>query len=120
MRVVSLFLAIFFFCTAHVFSQTSSAGFVIINDGNVNNIADYEYALEHNDLDKYRHIDQRTVLIFKRGVEVELLSATEAMELGLHVNLSEVNHDETNRFKHSEFVLHPSGRILEYVTPVKK
>jgi len=103
-----------------LYAQSPISGFVIINDGAVNNISAYENALNRNNLDKYRHIDQRAVMIFKSGVEVELLSATEVLELGLSVDMNVVNQSDEDRMKNKEFDLHSSGRILELVTPQAK
>ena len=103
-----------------VFGQAKSPTFVIINDGGVGDIQVYIDALNSNNLDKYRHFEQRTVLEFKRGVAVELLSASELSALGIPVDLGLVSHNEDAPVLTSEFFVHPSGRILEMVKPVHK
>ena len=77
-------------------------------------------ALNSNDIDKYRHMDHRTTMLFQEGVEVQLLSANELQGLGLPVDLDKVNTTAIDRMRHSQFKLHESGRILELVTPVTK
>lgn len=115
-----LWLLPLFFWYAIVFAQTPAQSFVIINQGTVQDLKPYVDALNGNDIDKYRHVDQRTTLVFKEGVVVELLSANELQGLGLPVDLSAVNTTTVDRMRHSQFTLHTSGRILELVTPVKK
>ena len=100
-------------------SQTSNSGFVIHNPRSVSNISDFIYALNHNDLDKYRHMDYRTIIHFNEGVEVELLSGTEMVEAGLSVDISKVSTGQ-DRTRNSQFSLDPSGRIVVSVTPLKK
>lgn len=103
-----------------LFAQTGQQSFVIVNSGSVRNIQPFVDALNGNDIDKYRHIDQRTTILFQEGVEVQLLSANELQGLGLPVDLSKVNTTAVDRMRHSQFKLHESGRILELVTPVTK
>jgi hypothetical protein len=59
-------------------------------------------------------------MIFREGVEVQLLSGTEVQNLGLPVDLGEVNTTTVDRLKRSQFTLHESGRILELVKSVTK
>ncbi len=101
-------------------AQTGSQSFVIVNSGSVTNIADYIEALKINDLDRFRALEYRTVMQFQEGVVAELLSGNEMVQLGLSVDLSQVNATNVDRMRHSQFTLHSSGRILELVTPVKK
>ncbi|MDZ4845190.1 MAG: hypothetical protein SH857_06530 [Chitinophagales bacterium] len=119
MKKMLWLLPLFFWCGL-LFAQTPAQSFVIVNSGSVRNIQAYIAALNGNDIDKYRHIDQRTTMLFQEGVEVKLLSATEMQALGLPVDLSAVNTTAVDRMRHSQFKLHESGRILELVTPVKK
>lgn len=112
-------LPLFFWCGL-LFAQTPVQSFVIVNTGSVRNIQAYVDALNGNDIDKYRHMDHRTTMVFKEGVVVELLSANELQTLGLPVDISEVNTTAVDRMRHSQFKLHESGRILELVTTVTK
>ena len=103
-----------------VSAQTGSQSFVIISGASAPNIAEYVQALKVNDLDKYRALEHRTVMHFNEGVVAELLSGNEMVQLGLSVDLSRVNATNVDRMRHSQFLLHSSGRIIELVTPVKK
>lgn len=119
MKKMLWLLPLFFWCGL-LFSQTPAQSFVITDPGQVRNVQPYVDALNTNEIDKYRHMDHRTTMIFKEGVIVELLSASELQGLGLPVDLSAVNTTAIDRMRHSQFTLHTSGRILELVTPVKK
>lgn len=112
-------LPLIFWCGL-IIAQTPVQSFVIINQGAVQDLKPYVDALNGNDIDKYRHVDHRTTMVFKEGVIVELISASEMQALGLPVDLSAVNTSAVDRMRHSQFTLHTSGRILELVTPVKK
>lgn len=103
-----------------LFAQTGPQTFVITNAGSVRNLNAYVDALNRNDIDKYRHMDHRTTMIFREGVEVQLLSGAELQTLGVSFNIDEVNTTAVDRLKKSQFTLHTSGRILELVTPTKK
>jgi len=117
-RIIWLAPLLFFFCGLS--AQPSAPGFVILNPRSVPNMSDLVYALGHNDLDKYRHVDHRTTIHFNAGLDVELLSGTEMVEAGLPVDMSKVNTTEIDRTRNSQFSLHPSGRIIVTVTPLKK
>lgn len=119
MKKMLWLLPLIFWCGL-LFAQSPSQSFVIINTGSVRNIQAYVDALNGNEIDKYRHMDHRTTMVFKEGVVVELLSAGEMQSLGLPVDLGAVNNTSVDRMRHSQFTLHTSGRILELVTPVKK
>jgi len=118
MKKMLWLLPLLFWLSAN--AQTAPQSFVIVNSGSVRNINAYVDALNHNNIDRYRHMDQRTTMYFKGGVEVQLLSAREMENLGLPVDMGAVNTTQLDRMRHSQFDLHPSGRILELVTPVKK
>ncbi len=117
-RIFWLVTIVFFFCSLN--AQTQVPGFVILNPRSVHNLADFVHALQHNDLDKYRHADHRTTVHFTEGLNVELLSGTEMVAAGLPVDMSAVNTTNIDRTRHSQFSLHPSGRIIVTVTPIKK
>lgn len=108
------------FCVCSLGAQTLTPGFVILNPRSVHNLSDFVSALQHNDLDKYRHADHRTTIHFTEGLNVELLSGTEMVAAGLPVDMSAVNTTNVDRTRHSQFSLHPSGRIIVTVTPIKK
>lgn len=101
-------------------AQTSTPGFIIINPRSIPNLNDYVYALNHNDLDRFRHMDHRTTIHFTEGVDVQLLSATEMMNAGLPVDLNQVNTGSLDRTRNSQFSLHPSGRIIIKANTLKK
>lgn len=115
-----LWLVPLFFLWCGVSAQSSTQSFVITHSGSVPSISIYEDALKHNDLDRFRALEHRTLMFFTEGVIVELLSGNEMVQRGLAVDLSKVDRTGNDPLKHSQFVLHPSGRILQLVTPVKK
>jgi len=117
-RTPILALLLFFICS--LCAQTSTPGFVILNPRSVPNLQEFIYALNHNNLDKYRHADHRTTIQFTEGLKAELLSGTEMVAAGLPVDMSVVNTTNVDRTRHSQFSLHPSGRIIVTVTPIKK
>jgi hypothetical protein len=108
------------FCWCGLYAQTGTQSFVITNPGTGLDVSAYEKALNLNELDKYRHMDHRTTMVFVEGVEVQLLSGKEMQVLGLPVDISAVNTTTVDRLQRSKFKLHSSGRIIELVTPLKK
>lgn len=119
MKKILWLAPLLFFCSL-LSAQTSTPGFVIINPRSVPNLSDYVYALNHNDLDRFRHMDHRTTIHFTAGVDVQLLSGTEMVNAGLPLDLSKVNTTSLDRARNSQFSLHPSGRIIIKANTLKK
>ena len=119
MKGLSLHATILLFSYA-LAAQSSGSGYVILNPASVQNVSDFVYALNNNDLDRYRHVDHRTMIHFNEGLDVELLSGKEMTESGLPVDMNKVNTSQMDRTRNSQFSLHPSGRIIISVTPLKK
>ena len=117
-RILWLIPLLFLFCG--ISAQHSTPGFVILNPRSVPNLAEFVEALNHNDLDKYRQLDQRTTIHFQEGLNVELFSANEMLAAGLHVDIEKINTTGKDRARYSQFSLHPSGRIIISVNPITK
>jgi hypothetical protein len=98
---------------------TVAKSWIILNPATVQNIADYESALDKADLDKYRYVDKRNTLTFDNGLQVELLSANELNAAGLPVNMNKVRTVEPEFDTHPVFSLGAGGIILEVQTRTK-
>lgn len=101
------------------FAFTITKSWVIVNPESVQNVADYEAALDKADLDKYRYVDKRNTLTFDTGLQVELLSANELTAAGLPVNLNKVRTSDPTFDTQPVFKLGANGIILEVQTRIK-
>ena len=94
--------------------QPIEKSYTVINKGNIENIKPYEDALHNINLNQYRLYNNRRVLKFNTGVEVELLSL---VEMGINnLELEKPADFDEGALRNSEFVLTASGQIVERVT----
>lgn len=91
----------------------ASEGFNIlteITDSNQKNLL--EVALKDANLDKYRLLDKRSILVFSDGTQVELLSVNECIEEGLIIDDTQFR-EGAPIYEGGVFSLHESGIIIE-------
>jgi hypothetical protein len=109
-----------------VFSTTlygQEKSYLITDEAQVGDINIYITAIEKANWDKYRMIDERRVIKFKKGVIIELLSANEMTEKGMEINQSLVLKQSPTGIYQPLFVLSDNGFIIEqhsYVTKRNK
>ena len=97
--------------SSSLFAQGKS--YIITEKAHVSDINIYITAIEKANWDKYRLVDERRVITFKKGVKIELLSANEMTEKGLEIHLSKVMKQASNGKYQPLFVLSESGVIIE-------
>lgn len=78
----------------------------------VNNVADYERALDNSNFDVYRFQTKRRTLKFRKGLVVELLSVAEVKALGLAIDGSKSLPDDVTLKYDPTFVLNSKGQII--------
>ena len=97
------------FCSLGLFAQ--NVGGYVITHLETYDQAKLTLALDKCRFDNYRKMDQRVVLTFEDGSQVELLSVKEMQLLGYACDTKIVtsdNHKQANIFQ-----LHPDGYIAE-------
>ena len=113
MKIATLLLFIGLVCLARpIFSQD----YRILNEADCPDLSAYNAVLTHVNLDKYRNWDNRRILKFENGLEVELFSIK---EMDPEVNVSD--RDVANQPQHSEAIFTiQNGYLLERVRPVNR
>tara|TARA_B110000285_G_C15094120_1_gene600876 strand:- start:1205 stop:1564 length:360 start_codon:yes stop_codon:yes gene_type:complete len=101
-----------------LFGQDKS--YVITDEALVGDISIYITAIEKANWDKYRIVDERRVITFKKGVKIELLSANEMTEKGIEINLSKVMKQSPKGIYQPIFVLNNNGFIIEQHSYIEK
>lgn len=99
------------------YSMIAADGYNIltnIEDANQKSVA--EKALNDANLDKYRLLDARTILIFEDGTQVELLSVQECKARNISVDES-ATRQGAPIYKGGKLYFHESGIIIEKRTP---
>lgn len=86
-----------------IYSQTPQNSFVIIENGNAENISDYQNAIQNADFESYRLRNDRLQLSFDNGLKFELVSAYEMQQLGY--NIDPINYKENNPLNYQPPVL---------------
>lgn len=101
-------------------SFTTPAGsYHYLNPTSVQDLVPYTTALSKADLDRYRYIDERNVLVFDTGLQVELLSANEMKALNMPVRIERVRTEKPAFNTGSVFKLTAEGGIAEVMTKTK-
>jgi len=101
-----------------LFSQDKS--YIITNEAQVRDINLYISAIENTNWDKYRLINERTIITFQKGVKIELLSADEMTEKGLEVDLTKILKEKPTHLYKPTFVLGKNGYIIEQHSYIEK
>lgn len=99
-------------CTT-IFAQAKT--FVVAELVNTDQVL-LEEALKKCALDKYRSSESRTVMNFKSGTIVELLSFKELEAAGIEADASNPLPEKTEL--KNLFVLSPQGYVLEQIEPI--
>lgn len=120
-RIPALFccMLLFLFGATLVSFTTHPSSYRFVNPTVVNDTQLYANALNRSDLDRYRYRDERNVLLFDTGLQVELLSANELLAQGLPVNLNHVRTEKPVFDTGSVFKLSPQGGLVEIMTKTK-
>lgn len=98
---------------------TDTRSWVYVNPNAVSDIAPYDEALKHSDLDKYRYFNQRNTLNFENGLKVELLSGNELTASGIPFNKDHVRTEVPSFDTKPIFKLTSNGILLEIQTRTK-
>ena len=104
--------------SSSLFAQGKS--YIITEKAHVGDINIYITAIEKANWDKYRLVDERRVITFKKGVKIELLSANEMTEKGIEINLSKVMKQSPKGIYQPIFVLNNNGFIIEQHSYIEK
>lgn len=88
--------------------------YVITDNGSVSNIQPYIDALNNSDMKNHRLRDKRNTIVFKSGVKVELLSASEILKSGRLINPIDYPENFDAGRQEPIFALGANNFILEY------
>ncbi len=119
---LSLIISALLIISAATHAQvTDSRSYVVMQTGG-EDTAPYTTALESANLDRYRLVDERRVLVFDNGFQVELLSSNELNAMGISFDPRRIITDNNVAPLHpAVFKLAANGYILEsYAAPETK
>jgi hypothetical protein len=115
--IFSLFIGAF---SILLLSFTTPAGsYRFLNPETVTDLTPYSAALEKADMDRYRYIDERNIIVFESGLKVELLSANEMTALGMQVRTERVRTAKPGFDTGSVFKIAADGTLVEVMTKTK-
>jgi hypothetical protein len=112
-------MLLFLFSATLLSFTTHPSSYRFVNPTMVADTQPYANALNRSDLDRYRYLDERNVLVFDTGLHVELLSANELLAQGLPVNMNRVRTEKPVFDTGSVFKLSPQGGLVEIMTKTK-
>lgn len=114
-----IFLVALLFVTS--FANKLNAGtpvgtFTVVNHGSVTDTRAYETAIANADMEGYRYQNKRCTITFDNGVQIELLSATEMMQAGHTVNISDYKISDSPQWIQPTFHLNVDGTLSAIYT----
>ena len=112
--VLFSFLILGYSAKAQEQKEVKGQTYTIVDNGSVTNIQPYIDALNNSDMRNHRLLNKRYIVVFEKGVKVELFSATEISNSGLSRNLSEYPEDFTSSRQEPIFALGADNFIIEY------
>lgn len=92
---------------------TSPESFEIKKNNATVDVATYSAALQSANLDKYRLVDQRRILKFASGLEVELLSSNELNAKGISFDPRRICTTDVPVIHPAVFGINANGHIIE-------
>ncbi len=118
--VLFSFLLIGYTTNAQEQKEVKDLTYKIVDNGSVTNIQPYIDALNNSDMRNHRLLNKRYVVVFDKGVKVELFSATEISQSGIPIKLSEYPEIFNSSRQEPVFALGANNFILEYHTATGK
>lgn len=100
----------------NVFAGTPAGTFTITNHGTVSDIQPYETAIANADLESYRYRNQRCVITFDNGLQVELLSAVEMQQAGHAIVVADYKTADNPNWIQPIFHLNADGTLSAMYT----
>ena len=98
------------------FTALASEGFNILSEIEESYNEKISHAIEASNIDKYRLLDRRTILIIDDTIHVELLSVQECNAQGIALSTSSYR-EGAPIYNGGKFYLDPSGILIEKKTP---
>ena len=99
------------FLVSFTYAQTPSNSFQIVDNGNAENVSEYQIAIQQASFDNYRLRDERVTLTFDNGLKFQLFSANELVSLGINVNPLEYRESNDSNYQPPVLTLGPNGMI---------
>jgi hypothetical protein len=100
--------------------EKNNLSFIIKDHGSVLNIQPYIDAMQNSDMRSHRLKNKRHTITFQTGLTVELFSATEMLENGLPIIISEFLEEFPSSRRDPVFALGANNFIIEYHTSAAK
>lgn len=116
LKLIALFsfLLLGFTASAQEQKEVKNQTYTIVDNGSVTNIQPYIDALNNSDMRNHRLQNKRYIIVFEKGVKVELFSATEISKNGIQINISEYPENFDLTRQEPIFALGADNFIIEY------
>lgn len=112
LHVTFIFNVIFLFVSINANSQNSTYTFRIISSSTLSQEDFYKQSIASANLESYRLRNERVILNFKGGFQVELYSAEEILQRGIsQINPMDYLLSFPKDFKLPLFDVHPNGML---------
>ena len=106
----NVILLLFFFAVKVSHAGTIPGSFLIKESSSVN-VQSCTTSILQSDFEPFRYRDQRVLLEFTNGLKVELLSARELADQGVHLNLNNYKETDTPGYRPPVFTFNADGTI---------
>lgn len=116
LKLIALFsfLLLGFTASAQEQKEVKNQTYTIVDNGGVTNIQPYIDALNNSDMRNHRLRNKRYTIVFEKGVKVELFSASEIVNNGIQLNISEYPESFDLTRQEPIFALGANNFIIEY------
>ena len=102
------------------FSQVEEKDYVVLNNGALTNEQDYITAIDAINWDRYRYVNFRRTIKFKKGFIIELLSSNELLGLDFEFDSSKAFNKPITDHYEPVYVLNENGVVIEEHFSVNK
>ena len=122
LKLIALFsfLIIGYTASAQEQKEVKEQTYTIIDNGSVRDVQPYIDAMNNSDFKYHRLLNKRYIIVFEKGVKVELFSATEISKNGIQINLSDYPESFDPTRQEPIYALGANNFILEYYTALGK